>query len=126
MGSQEPDLITALSAQPMHVLLHGGCQVEVQSNPTVTGHCYNQIVNQNVTYELGMGAYCCISAFRGWEEQQLEHQGQTDSKLQKKNDFSQGTFPIIVINCPVKRILNHVPTFQALRNIGVIDIHRIG
>lgn len=30
-------MTTILSAQPIHVLLHGGCQVEVQSNPTVTG-----------------------------------------------------------------------------------------
>lgn len=90
MGSQEPELmVIALSAQPMHVPLHGGCQAEVQSNPTVAWHCDNQIVNQNVTYELDM--YLSIQgteAARSQTQIQLEPQGQTDSKLQKKNDFS--------------------------------------
>lgn len=90
MGSQEPELmVIALSAQPMHVPLHGGCQAEIQSNPTVAWHCDNQIVNQNVTYELDM--YLSIQgteAARSQTQIQLEPQGQTDSKLQKKNDFS--------------------------------------
>lgn len=82
-------MVIALSAQPMHVPLHGGCQAEVQSNPTVAWHCDNQIVNQNVTYELDM--YLSIQgteAARSQTQIQLEPQGQTDSKLQKKNDFS--------------------------------------
>lgn len=93
-------MVIALSAQPMHVPLHGGCQAEVQSNPTVAWHCDNQIVNQNVTYELDMVAYCCISAFRGQKQQDLKHKSNLSPRAKliqndrKRMIFLKVSFPL--------------------------------
>lgn len=76
-----------------------------------SGDQHNQISNTSITYELGTVAYSCNLNTQGAEaagsqtQSQLELQGKTDSKVQKKNELPYGTFPVVIINCPAKEYL---------------------
>lgn len=69
-----------------------------------------------------MVAYSCNLNTQGAEvagsqtQSQLELQGKNDSKVQKKNELPYGTFPVVIINRPVKRVLVKVWSFAMYYN----------
>ena len=73
-----------------------------------------------------MVAYSCNLNTQGAEvagsqtQSQLELQSKNDSKVQKKNELPYGTFPVVIINRPVKRVLVKVWSFAMYYNAKIL------